>query len=151
MNKLLDISLKTEAGVLIFSPVGVHKSEGVFDFNIVCALAKRFSGFLPGSFTCRLYRSDIERLVSYFDSHVRGLMVGELKESPPYVPLEGDMQIKCLDGDVVDLSDGYFSISVLFNCGKAGELFSNTYFGLETVVDLTDLNEFCEGLKILIL
>lgn len=82
MNKLLDIFLKAEAGSLIFSPAEVRKSEGVFDFNIVCVLAKKFSGFLPGSFTCRLYRSDIERLVSYFDSHVRGLMVGELVESP---------------------------------------------------------------------
>lgn len=66
------------------------------------------------------------------------------------MPLEGDIQIKGLDGDVVDLSDGYFSISVLFNCGKANELSSNIYFGLEAVVGLTELNEFCERLKRLI-
>lgn len=78
-------------------------------------------------------------------------MAGELIESPPYVPLEGDIQIKDLDGDVVDWSDGYFSISILFNCGKTNELSYNTYFGLETVVGVAELNEFCEGLKRLIL
>lgn len=76
MNKFLDISFETGVGVLIFSPVAVYREEGVFDFNIVCALVAKFSGLLSGDFACRLYRNDIERLISYFDSHVQVLMAG---------------------------------------------------------------------------
>lgn len=147
MNKFLDVQFKTGVGSLIFSPVAVYRDEGIFDFNISCVLAKKFSGLLSGDFACRLYRNDIERLISYFDSHVQGLMAGTLAESPAYMPLEGDIQIKGLDGDVVDFSDGCFSISVLFNCGRADESSSNSYFGFETIVELSELHEFCEGLK----
>ncbi|MBB4820193.1 hypothetical protein HNP29_003586 [Pseudomonas alcaligenes] len=151
MNIFSDVSLKTEAGDLIFSPVGVYKSEGVFDYNITCALAERFSGLLPGSFACRLYRNDIEGLISYFDVHLRSLVAGRFVESLSFLPLEGDIQIKGLDGEVTDFFDGYFSINILFNCGRANRSSSNTYFGFETVVEVVAVHEFCEGLKRFIL
>ncbi|KIP97668.1 MULTISPECIES: hypothetical protein [Pseudomonas] len=151
MNNFSDIVFQTEAGCLMFSPVKVCDDEGFFDFKISCALAKNFSRFLQGDFACRLYGKDIERLVAQFDKHVRGLILGEYAQSLSYVPLESDIQIQFLDGEVIDVSDGYFSIIILFNCGKADEASSNTYFGLETVVEVSDFKSFCEGLKRLIL
>ncbi len=57
------------------------------------------------------------------------------------------MHITALSGDAVDLSDGEFSIRILFNCGQGEKAATNTYFGFETVVDVSDLNKFCIGLK----
>lgn len=147
MNNLKSVGLKLDVGVLQFVPVNIYVNDGVFDFNIFCALDSGFSGFLSEKFFCRLYRRDIERLISYFDSHVKGLVAGELAESFTYVNLENDMHITALSGDAVDLSDGEFSIRILFNCGQGEKATTNTYFGFETVVDVSDLNKFCIGLK----
>ena len=149
MNSSLDIILKTEAGSLIFAPVNVREGEEKFDFNITCVLVGRFSGLLSGNFVCRLFRGDIERLLIYFYDHVQVLMAGG-GEAPSFVPLEGDIQIKALDGEVVDMLDGYFTINILFNCGKPDEASSNVYFGFEAVVELSELNKFCDGLRRLV-
>ncbi|NWB29036.1 hypothetical protein [Pseudomonas gingeri] len=146
MNELLDFSLKTEAGNLVFSLIRADECAGVFDFELSCVFVGSFSRYLPGKFSCRLYRGDIERLIAYFFNHVQSLVLGG-EESPVYVPLESDFQIKCLSGDVVDFSDGYFSMSVMFNCGVGGEGSANTYFGFETIVDVGELSLFCEELR----
>jgi len=147
MNNILDLELKLDAGVLLFSPFMICEDDGVFDFNVSCIFDGKFSGFLPGNFFCRLHRNDIERLIAYFDCHINLLMVGEWCESTSYVPLESDLQIKALDGDVIDCSDGEFSINILFNCGKGAKGTTNTYFGFETVVEISDLSKFCHGLE----
>lgn len=146
MNELLEFSLKTEAGSLVFSLVRADEYAGVFDFELSCVFVGSFYGYLPGKFSFRLYRGDIEKLIAYFFNHVQSLILGG-EESPVYVPLESDFQIKCLSGDVVDFSDGYFSMSVMFNCGMGSEGSANTYFGFETVVDVGELSLFCEGLR----
>lgn len=150
MNNYPDILFGLDIGDLIFSPVRVCEKDGVFDFVITCDLVEKFSGLLSGNFGCRLYRDDIERLILYFDSHIRGLKFEGRGESPVFVPLESDIQIRGLEGEVVDFSDGYFSIIIFFNCGKANEYSSNGYFGFEAVVEVTAVYEFCDGLKRLI-
>ena len=141
------IELKTEACSVNFSLRELPLEDGCFDFDIKCVMPEKFTGFYPKSFLCRLYNDDLERLIQHFDRHCQGLMNGSLHESPVYTPLEGDIQIRCLDGDIEKPDDGYFSICILFNCGKVNEDASNTYFGFETIVDLIDLNKFCDSIR----
>ncbi|MGE8360955.1 hypothetical protein [Pseudomonas sp.] len=144
--KSADVCLKLEVGRLVLSPIKSDLGESFFDFDIFCELIGRYRGFLPDRFFCRFYLGDIEKLILYCETHVRNAMSG-VYESCTYFPLEGDLQIKLSSGEVVDFSDGYFSIRILFNCGQESEFSSNAYFGFETVVTLVDLASFCDGLK----
>ena len=141
------IKLKTEACSVNFSLRQAYHEDGLFDFSIECVMPKAFTGFYPAGFSCRLYNDDLNRLIQYFNRHRQGLLDGSLSESPVFMPLEGDFQIKCSDGDVESADDGYFSICILFNAGKVNEDASNAYFGFETIVDVLDINRFCEDVK----
>lgn len=145
----MKIELKTEACNVIFSRKIPYESD-FFDFDIDCVMEKKFTGFYPNDFFCRLYKNDLRRLIQYFNKHFQGLKDGSISESPVYMPLEADIQIRCLDGDIDSSDDGYFSISILFNCGKINEDASNTYFGFETVIDVLDCKKFCNDINSLI-
>ncbi|WP_152973086.1 hypothetical protein [Pseudomonas asplenii] len=125
----------------------IDKIEGVFDFNVACVFAGKFSGYLPGNFWNRLYRKDIERLIFYFENHMQTLASRSAISSAGYMPLECGMQIECLEGEAIDWSDGHFSMRVLFNCGSPDGESSNVSFGFETIVDFVDLNRFCDELR----
>lgn len=142
----MKLSLKTEVGIIEFILDKTYQEEGFFDFFMKCNLDNKFSDFLPNIPSCRLYRSDLTKLVNYFQEHCLGLESGRLFESPTYMPLEADFQIRCLDGDIEN-GEGYFSVNVLFNYGKVSESGTNCYFGFESVIDLDDLNIFYDEVE----
>jgi len=142
--------LRTEACDIVFSLRKSRQEIDLFDFDIECAMAEAFAGFYPKDFFCQLYGSDLKRLVQHFGEHCQGLRCGDITESPVYLPLEADFQVRCLDGDVEDPVGGYFSICFLFNCGKPSEGALNTYFGFETIVLLSDLDQFCSDVMALV-
>ena len=45
MNNLQSVDLKLGVGALQFVSVNIYVDDGVFDFNIFCALESGFSGF----------------------------------------------------------------------------------------------------------
>lgn len=143
MNNMLDrqLNLKTEAGNIGFFLRQASPKSGVFDFDIKCEMNDKFRDFYPQVSFCRLYADDLRKLIQYFRDHCAGLENGSLSESPVYMPLEADFQIRCLDGDIED-DEGYFSVCIFFNCGKVGETGSNNYFGFESVIDFNELKNF---------
>lgn len=140
------LNLKTEVGNIGFFLRKASPETGVFDFDVKCEMNDKFRGFYPQRSFCRLYTDDLRKLVQYFRNHCVGLENGTLSESPVYMPLEADLQIRCLDGDVEN-DEGYFSVCILFNCGKQGESGSNNYFGFESVIELSELKIFCSNIN----
>ncbi|WP_146174299.1 hypothetical protein [Pseudomonas sp. GV071] len=138
--------LITEAGGLAFNPAKMLPKEGVFDFLIRCEFDEMFSRFLDEEFKCRFHREDFRRLAVYLRAHIAQLLSGMGGETSPYLPLEGDIQITCLDGEAESQLEGYLSIVIMFNCGKKDESSSSAYFGFESVVDFLSVQNFCKQL-----
>lgn len=111
-------------------------------------LIRNIHVFFNGDFGCRFYRKDLERLISYLNSHMMSLISGEAIGEFAYMPLEGDIQVTCLEGETEDLLDGYFSLRIMFNCGAKDEVSSSCYFGLESVVYFSSIREFCHELEV---
>ncbi len=143
MNNTIDniLKLKTEAGSIIFFLQKNLPESNIFDFDIKCEMNGKFVDLYPKASFCRLYSDDLRKLVQYFQNHCAGLENGSLFESPVYMPLEADFQIRCLDGDI-EKEEGYFSLYIFFNCGKLTENGSNNYFGFESIIYLNDLKKF---------
>lgn len=144
------IELKTEAGVLRFLVRSTEAKSCFFDFDIVCDLYKRFSGFLPSRLFCSLNFNDINRLFEYFERHKLSVLTDKIDEVLVFMPLENDFQIRFMAGEAESLEDGYFLIGFLFNFGGRDEDFSNVYFGFEASIEFSAIDEFCSSLRELI-
>ncbi|SFD53706.1 hypothetical protein [Pseudoalteromonas denitrificans] len=144
------INLRLEIGCISFILRKFHDDTYFWDFDIECLMEKKFECFNPKHYFCSLNKTDLINLVEYFQTHYLGLIDNQLTESQIFMPLEGDFQIKCMEGEIDNIDDGYFSISLMFNNGKPYEDASNCYFGFESVVDIQNIILFCQDIKTLL-
>lgn len=87
------------------------------------------------------------------EKHIDLILTGPSIESPTWVPLELELQITCLDGEVSyeeDILTGEFSIRVMVHVPERLE--ANTeqrriYVGCEGSVDIQEVQSFCAALR----
>ena len=133
-----DFSLKLESGSVDFS-FDCKKSDN-FYFHIVIDGPGDVS--ICRDMSCCFSRKDIERLLLYFETHIQTLGRSQGYESYVFVPQQLDLQIQALSGSVESSTDGYFSVRCMLNCRPDG------YWGVEGVLDLLDLSDFTNNLKL---
>ena len=144
-----NIILKTKHASIIFKILSIHDQYINFHMSIegvdtdVVIEAKEYFPFL---------HEDIERLLDYFDNHVRFLIDSEppdfidgiSRDSEIFCPLELSFQLQALDGDFESKDDGCFSILFMIRNNDGG------FWGIQSTLDILDLNKFTDELRDLI-
>ncbi|MEH6631047.1 MAG: hypothetical protein V7776_09480 [Halopseudomonas aestusnigri] len=142
------MQLVTEACTFNFHLKLACLQSKLYDFDVEILLASKFKGYLPDSFYCRLYRKDLSEYIQYFQNHYHQLIATDgWYESPEFIPSLGmDFTLQCHEGEIENIANGDFAITILINCGSTSEDTANTYFGLRTNLDTLNMRDFCDDL-----
>lgn len=133
-------TLRLESGIITFC--GISKQTEYFDCRIFVDGPSYIS--IRSETAYRIYKEDVDRLLLYFDQHIKNVASDEYQESLTFVTKELCFQLRALDGVIETRMDGYFTVNFMLNCKPDG------YWGVEGILDLVDLNEFLEGLKLMV-
>jgi hypothetical protein len=150
VNKENMFTLQLETGTISFILKASDDISGFYDFDIECLMDEKYTGFYPKNNFCSLHMKDLYQLIEYFDSHYKKLLFynGNI-ESPVFTPMKGHFQLQCMEGDIdkTDHNDGYFSLTMLFNCGSSDKFLMDAYFGFDTIVTIKNSHRFINEIK----
>jgi hypothetical protein len=85
-------------------------------------------------------------LADYFHHHINRLIEDLRYESDVFVPCELDFQVQALCGEVTSLTEGDFTLRVMFPVDKAPDG-SRIYVGIEAGVDVVECYAFVTELR----
>jgi len=134
-----DVVLKLEGVVILFRCIS--KRDEFFDYKVTIDGRNNLS--IHNETVCRLYKEDVHRLLSYFEEHIKSVASDAYLETTTFVPNDLCFQLQALDGVIETRLDGYVSVNFMLNCKPHG------YWGVESVLDLLDLNDFMAKLKLM--
>jgi hypothetical protein len=91
--------------------------------------------------------SDMERLVAYFEEHMKSLKEDNNHVSRTFVDLDLHFQIQAFEGDTSADNVGEFSLQFMLNVGRSGQGHTYTYLGCESVVTVQDVTAFMNSTR----